>query len=48
MPHTHSLKELLALAESLDEDAHDWATVRELKIQARACVKDAETRKEAA
>ena len=48
MPHTHSLKQLLALVEALDEDAHDWATVREAKVQARACAKDEEDRKAAA
>ena len=48
MPHTHSIKQLLALAESLDEDGQDWAVVRELKVQARACAKDEEDRKAAA
>jgi len=40
--HHHSLREALELAESLDEDATNYATVRELKIQLRACLKDAE------
>ena len=40
--HHHSLREALAIAESLSDDGPDWAQVRELRIQLRACVKDAE------
>jgi hypothetical protein len=43
MTHEHSLESALALAENVDEDAHDYRTVRELKIQLRALVKDQET-----
>lgn len=42
MTHHHSLREALDLAESLDEDATNYAIVRELKIQLRACLKDQE------
>lgn len=48
MPHTHSLQQLLALVEAIDEDAHDWATVREAQVQARACAKDEEEGRKAA
>jgi hypothetical protein len=40
--HRHSLREALDLAESLSDDGPDWAQVRELRIQLRACLKDAE------
>jgi hypothetical protein len=40
--HRHSLREALELAESLDEDMNNYATVRELRIQLRALLKDAE------
>jgi len=40
--HTHSLREALELAESLDEDMSNFAVVRELRIQLRALLKDAE------
>lgn len=39
----HSLREALVLAESLDEDATNYQALRELKIQLRACLKDAES-----
>lgn len=42
MTHHHSLREALNLAESLDEDVQNYAVVRELKIQLRALLKDAE------
>jgi hypothetical protein len=42
MTHHHSLREALAIAESLSDDGPDWAQVRELRIQLRACLKDAE------
>lgn len=42
MTHHHSLKEALLLAEGLADDGHDWATVRELRVQLRALVKDQE------
>lgn len=40
--HHHSLKEALSLAESLADDGPDWASVRELRVQLRALLKDAE------
>lgn len=40
--HRHSLREALILAESLDEDATNYQTVRELRIQLRALLKDSE------
>jgi hypothetical protein len=42
MTHHHSLREALNLAESLDEDASNYLTVRELKVQLRALLKDQE------
>lgn len=45
MTHTHSLREALNLAESLDEDMQNYAVVRELKVQLRALLKDQETGK---
>ena len=42
MVHHHSLREALAIAESLSDDGPDWAMVRELRIQLRACLKDEE------
>ena len=42
MVHHHSLLEALALANSLDDDGPDWMTVREIRIQLRALLKDAE------
>lgn len=38
----HSLREALALAESLDEDSTNYMVVRELRVQLRALLKDAE------
>ena len=40
--HHHSLREALELAESLDEDMSNYGVVRELKVQLRALLKDAE------
>lgn len=40
--HKHSLKEALLLAEGLEEDASNYVAVRELRIQLRALLKDAE------
>jgi hypothetical protein len=40
--HHHSLTEALALAESLNEDMSNYLTVRELKVQLRALLKDQE------
>jgi hypothetical protein len=42
MTHHHSLREALNLAESLDEDTSNYLTVRELKVQLRALLKDQE------
>jgi hypothetical protein len=40
--HHHSLREALALAESLSDDGPQYQMVRELRIQLRALLKDAE------
>jgi hypothetical protein len=40
--HHHSLREALELAESLDEDMNNYGVVRELRVQLRALLKDAE------
>ena len=40
--HRHSLLIALSLAEGLADDGQDFAQVRELRIQLRALVKDAE------
>lgn len=42
MTHHHSLREALQLAESLDEEIGNYATIRELKVQLRALLKDSE------
>jgi hypothetical protein len=43
MTHSHSIREALELAESLDEDLGNYSIIRELKVQLRALVKDTET-----
>ena len=40
--HKHSLKEALLLAEGLPDDGPEFMAVRELRIQLRALLKDAE------
>lgn len=42
MTHRHSIREALELAESLDEDLGNYSTIRELKVQLRALLKDQE------
>ena len=42
MTHHHSLTEALTLAESLEETPQNYRTVRELQVQLRALLKDAE------
>jgi len=42
MTHHHSIREALELAESLDEDLGNYHTIRELKLQLRALLKDQE------
>lgn len=42
MTHHHSLAEALQLAESLDEEIGNYTTIRELKVQLRALLKDSE------
>ena len=44
MTHHHSLTEALTLAESLEETSQNYTTLRELKIQLRALLKDQEGR----
>ena len=42
MVHSHSLLEASRLADSLDDDGPGYSTVRELRIQLHALLKDAE------
>src|SRR5213595_3644841 len=42
MSHHHSLTEALSIAESLEETPQNYREVRELRVQLRALLKDAE------
>ncbi|MGO4583611.1 hypothetical protein AB4Z38_06950 [Arthrobacter sp. 2RAF6] len=44
MTHHHSLTEALSIAESLEETPQNYREVRELRVQLRALLKDAEAR----